>query len=297
MTTAHTPVLLHVTGILPGDSGEAPFVQVDASTPLLHARDLGVVRGEGAFETIGVFDGQIRALDGHLKRLARSARMLDMPAPDLLALEQAVLAAVDLHDDVPDLMVRVFMTAGSEKGLPGAGVPVAWVIAQEAIGYASAIDGLRVLTLDRGISVRAPQDAPWLLAGAKSLSYAINMAATREAVRRGADDALFVSSEGYLLEGPTSTLLVKRGERFSTTPADAGVLPGTSLDSVFAHLRAGGTVCDEVLMTRDDVLGSDGAWLLSSVRCAAPITHLDGHELPVDRDLTQRLANAVSGRG
>ncbi len=53
--------------------------------------------------------------------------------------------------------------------------------------------------LDRGYRHDAERTSPWLLAGAKTLSYAVNRAMLREAARRGADDAIFVSSDGYVL--------------------------------------------------------------------------------------------------
>src|SRR5690625_7099343 len=71
---------------------------------------------------------------------------------------------------------------------------------------------MKVVTLDRGLASTVVDTSPWLLPGAKTLSYAVNMAATREAVRRGAEDVLFVSTDGYALEGPTSTLLVRHGD-------------------------------------------------------------------------------------
>ena len=122
------------------------------------------------------------------------------------------------------------------------------------------------------------------------------MAALREAQRRGAQEVLFVSSDGFALEGPTSTLLVRRGETFSTTPASAGVLPGTSLASVAEHLRGTGREVVEELLTPDDVATSDGAWLLSSGRLACPITHLDGQPLPVDQPLSEELSRVIAGR-
>jgi 4-amino-4-deoxychorismate lyase len=155
---------------------------------------------------------------------------------------------------------------------------------------------MRVAVLDRGLPTTVTRTSPWLLPGAKTLSYAVNMAAVREAKRRGAADVLFLASDGYVLEGPTSTLLVRRGDTFLTTPVSAGVLEGTSVATLFAWLREQqGLVAGEELMTVQDVRDSDGAWLLSSTRLAAPITHLDEHELPVDHELTARFQRVLTG--
>lgn len=293
------PVLLLVPGIIGPSAlgaGEEPIVLADATAPQLRVTDLGVTRGEGAFETIGVFDGRIMALAPHLERLQRSATMMELPELDLDVLAQAVRRAVDEHAAVPELLVRIFVSSGPEGGAPGTARPTAWIHAKAAPDYSGERAGIRVVALDRGIPSTAPQTSPWLLAGAKTMSYAINMAMIREAERRDAQDALFVSSDGYALEGPTSTLLVRRGDTFTTTPASAGVLPGTSLGSVVAGLRAGGLDCTEELLTPAEVAASDGAWLLSSGRLAAPITHLDGIALPVDMELSRRFCDLIAGR-
>src|SRR5690625_7651259 len=93
---------------------------------------------------------------------------------------------------------------------------------------------MNVVTLDRGRASTVVDTSPWLLPGAKTLSYAVNMAATRQAVRRGAEDDLFVSTDGYALEGPTSPLLVRHGDVFTTTPVSARVLPGPSVATISA---------------------------------------------------------------
>lgn len=287
-------VLVMIPGVAADPALKArPAVRlVDEGAPQLRVTDLAATRGDGVFETVGVFDSRPANLTPHLERLQRSARMLDLPALDLDVLAQAVDAAVTAHLPVPELLVKIVVS----RGVEGQSRPTAWVFADAAPSYAAARAGLRVAALDRGIPTTAPQTSPWLLAGAKSLSYAINMAGLREAARRGADEVLFVSSDGYALEGPTSTLLVKSGNRFLTTPVDAGVLPGTSLGSVFELVRGEGAEAAEELMTLAQVAESDGAWLLSSVRLACPITHLDDVELPVDRALTDRLSAAIAGR-
>lgn len=292
-TPAHRPVLVWVPGAAgaPAD-GSAPFRVADADEPHLLVTDLVATRGDGVFETIGVFDGTPVNLGPHLRRLGRSAELVELPAPDQDVLAQAVKAAIDAHDPVEELTVRVMVT----RGVEGTGTPTAWIHARIADDWSRYRAGIRVVTLDRGLSTTVADTSPWLLAGAKTLSYAVNMAATREAVRRGADDVLFVSTDGYCLEGPTSTLLVQHGSTWTTTPASAGVLPGTSIASVFEVLRSEGATVREELMTPEQVAAADAAWLLSSSRLAAPIAQLDGTPLTVDTERTAQLIAVLKGQ-
>src|SRR5699024_3582991 len=228
------------------------------TVPQLSVTDLVATRGDGVFETIGAFDGKPVNVGPHLARLARSAAQIDLPEPDQAVLARAVDAASAAHAPVEARSVRVMPT--------------------------------------RGLPTTVTESSPSLLPGAKTLSYAVNMAAVREANRRGADDVLFLASDGYVLEGPTSTLMVRRGDGFLTTPVSAGVLPGTSVRTLFDHLHQDGFAVGEELMTVEDVTGADGAWLLSSTRLAAPITHLDETALPVDPELTAHFQLVLKGQ-
>ena len=80
---------------------------------------------------------------------------------------------------------------------------------------AARTDGVAAMTLARGLPAEGAADMPWLLAGAKTLSYAVNMAALRHAERHGAGDVIFVSSEGYVLEGPRSTVVIATDDRMA----------------------------------------------------------------------------------
>lgn len=287
------PVLVLVPGATGAPAGGGPGYRLaDPTVPQLSVTDLVATRGDGVFETIGAFDGSPVNVGPHLARLARSAEMIDLPAPDQALLAEAVDAAIAAHEGVAELSVRVMLT----RGVEGEGTPTCWIHARVSDDWSPHRAGMRVAVLDRGLATTAPATSPWLLSGAKTLSYAVNMAAVREAKRRGAADVLFVSSDGYALEGPTSTLLVRRGDTFLTTPASAGVLAGTAVATLFEWLREQqGLATGEELMTIEDVKGSDGAWLLSSTRLAAPITHLDEHELPVDAELTARFERVLKG--
>jgi 4-amino-4-deoxychorismate lyase len=154
-------------------------------------------------------------------------------------------------------------------------------------GFAAArTEGIRVVLLDRGYRHDVQSTAPWLLQGAKTLSYAVNRAVAREAARRGADDVVFVSSDGYLLEGPTSTLVYRRGSTLYTPGPDLGILDGTTQASLFRYAASVGLASSLELATPDILRSADAAWLVSSVRLAAPIRSLDGVPFPVDAGLS-----------
>ena len=96
------------------------------------------------------------------------------------------------------------------------------------------------MTLARGLPAEGTTDMPWLLAGAKTLSYAVNMAALRHAERRGAGDVIFVGSDGLILEGPRSTVVIatERGRRTRTADS-AAVVPDPSRNHAAGAVRSG----------------------------------------------------------
>ena len=161
---------------------------------------------------------------------------------------------------------------------------------------------LRVLLLDRGIDSQAPERSPWLLTGAKTLSYAVNMAALRYARAHGADDVVFTSADGYLLEGPTSTVLIVRtgadGTRRLLTPLrQKGILAGTSQAVIFAAAGAAGWELGYGPLVPADLQGAEGVWLVSSVRGVLPVRAVDGVEIPVDHELTGMLQAHLDADG
>ena len=181
---------------------------VDPATPIVRADDQGVVRGDGVFDAMLASFGRAHHLDEHLDRLATSARILQLPAPDEAGYRRAVaaiLAAWD-WDEEPEAVLRTIMTRGPE----GLDEPNGWVMAAplDATTKRERAEGVRVLILDRGFEGADVAPLPWLLPGAKSLSYGINMAAKRYAKANGADDVIFVTPSGSLLEGPTSSVVL-----------------------------------------------------------------------------------------
>jgi 4-amino-4-deoxychorismate lyase len=246
---------------------------VDRFAAVIRADDPGVTRGDGCFEGCRVRDGVIDKLVAHLARLARSAAALESPF-DRPAFETLIADAVAAWPDPGEAAVKVLLT----RGAPGAG-PSGFV----AIGPLPADyprqrrEGLRIVTLPRGFAADAFADAPWLLGGVKTLSYAVNMAAQREAARRGADDVLFVSTDGIVLEAPTGSVMWWDGAVLHTTPTgDTGILAGTTQRMLFDRAAAAGWATAETLAPVDELHAAQVVWLIGSVRGPVDVVELDG---------------------
>ncbi|WP_041631285.1 aminodeoxychorismate lyase [Corynebacterium terpenotabidum] len=270
-------------------AGDAAPELRDPSLPVLHIDDLAAVRGDGIFETFMVRDGEVRNLDRHAGRFTNSAGMLDLPAPDL----DRWIAATDLA------LVRWAELGGGDaslrwmysRGRESTGIPTGWVtVAPESPAVSRDRDnGVAVMTAHRGYSLDISRDAaPWALVGAKTLSYAANMAALRYARAHGLDDVIFTAADDgegsdRVLEGPTSTVIAVRdrdGVREILTPLpEVGVLPGTTQAALFRSAGDAGWTCREAPLTVADLFDADGVWLLSSVRRYARVTALDGTPL------------------
>jgi len=272
--------------------GAPAFHFADPTAPQLSVQDLGATRGDGIFETISVGYGKPQALEHHLRRFAASARTLALPEPDLDAWRSAILAVVDALEPVDEAYVKTVMT----RGVEGDDKPTGWVYGSASADFSRVRkEGIRVVLLDRGYRHDIEATAPWLLAGAKTLSYAVNRAVAREAARREADDVVFVSSDGILLEGPTSTLVFRRGNRLLTPGTGLGILDGTTQANVFHYAEAQGMETGYELAGPEALLGADAAWLVSSVRLAAPIRAVDGVELAIDHEFTTALNAHLKG--
>lgn len=264
-----------------------------ADQPLLYADDLAAVRGDGVFETMLVRDGHVCNLERHRTRFQRSAQMLNLPAPDLERWDKATELALAQWGSSHDGSMRWVYSRGRES----TGQQTGFIMLNPLSATQQERAGLRVMTAQKGFSIDYGNTSPWALIGAKTLSYAANMAALRYAKEHGLDDLIFISAEGNVLEGPTSTVIAVRGRTLLTPTPGEGILSGTTQAALFAEARNQGWECVETSLTVADLLAADGVWLVSSVRLAARVVEIDGAALPQRTDdsaIEQLVAAALA---
>ena len=263
--------------------GEAVEVS-DPDRPLLYADDLAAVRGDGVFETLLVRAGGACLVEAHLQRLVQSAAMADLPAPRVQTWRRAIEAAVSrwIARTDAEAVLRLVYSRGRESGSAPTGYLTVGPVAERVA--AARRDGVSALLLDRGVPASGVETMPWLLAGAKTLSYAVNMAALRHAARHGAGDVIFVSSDGFILEGPRSTVVIATADSagrpaLRTPPPEYPILRGTTQQALFEVAREKGYHCDYQPLRPADLHAAQGVWLVSSITLAARVHTLDGQPL------------------
>lgn len=241
-----------------------------ASTARIPATDDGLLRGDGVFEVIRLYDGLPFAFEEHLQRLERSAGNLRLPL-DLEAVRTDAGRLLVHAGSGPDHeLLRIVITRGGRRLLLTEPLP-------------PAREQLRL-----GIVTYSPT---LVLDGVKSLSYAANMLASRLARERGFDEALLVTPDGRVLEAPTSSVFWVKGERVLTPPLDDHILASITRRLVIEESAAIEQAC-----SLQEILAADEVFLASTTREVQPVWCLEDQSFPAPGPVSVRLAAAVADR-
>jgi len=219
------------------------------------ATDEGLLRGDGVFEVIRVYDGVPFALDAHLARIENSAANLRLPLPATEVLHDDAHALLAQRGESFDGVIRIVITRGGRR-----------LLMTEPLPAQSSADSITL-----GVVTFSPTR---VLDGIKSLSYGGNMLASRLAREQGFDEALLVTPHGRVLEAPTSSLFwVDPNGTVCTPPLDEHILASITRDRVVKLLDA-----DERTATLDDVYAGSEAFLASTTREVQAVSAIAEHE-------------------
>jgi branched-chain amino acid aminotransferase len=234
--------------------------------------DHGLLVGDGAFETLRVYEGVPFAWSRHHRRLARSAGGLGLAVPasnELRAAVDAVIAA----NDLTAARLRLTVTGGpsppgSERGdVP----PTVLVIAVPPTPFPATVDVMTV---------------PWTrnergaVSGLKTTSYAENVRALDYARERGAGEAIFLNTRGELCEATGSNVFVVREGMVRTPLGSAGCLLGVTRALVLELCAEHGIPAEETTLAPAALGEADEAFVTSSTREVQPIARADDRTLP-----------------
>jgi len=216
--------------------------------------DLGLLRGDGVFEVVKVYDGRPFALDDHLRRMAGSAQNLRLEI-DLNAVRADIDALLAEAGPVNGAVRFLVSRGGRRIGLVEAVPEIAPSVALARVEYVP----------------------PRILDGVKSLSYAGNMLAQRIAKEKGFDEALLVTPHGRVLEAPTSSFFASfDGETLVTPPLSDRVLDSITRRRLLSLLPD----AREEVITYDSLGRVREAFLASTTREVQAVARVDDTTFP-----------------
>ncbi|MEI5103653.1 aminodeoxychorismate lyase [Streptomyces sp. PmtG] len=239
----------------------------DLESARVSVLDHGLTVGDGVFETVKAAAGRPFALTRHLDRLARSARGLGLPEPDLDEVRRACAAVLEANPlDLGRLRITYtggLSPLGSDRGDQGATLVVALGATRRRP------DSTAVITVPWTRNERGA------LTGLKTTSYAENVLALARATEQGATEALFANTVGRLCEGTGSNVFVVIDGEIHTPPVASGCLAG-----ITRALAAEWTGARETDLPFDVLNRADEVFLTSTLRDVQAVHRVDGRELP-----------------
>jgi len=266
---------------------------------LISVFDHGFLFGDGVYEVVRTYNGELFLLDRHLARLKTSAHMIALPLPvDAAGLDRTIRDTMKAFADGPgsgasnaNLYVRILVTRGLGDGSydPASSPASSLVIIVKALAPppASAYEqGVKVSLVP--IVRNHPGSVNPLI---KSNNLLNNALAMREALRHGAFEAILRNYRGDIAECSQSNLFVVKGGIAKTPRLAEGLLAGiTRAFIIDVALEAGVPVEDSVLLD-EDVFAADEVFLTSTTREIVPIVRVDDRVIAngVPGPITKRL--------
>lgn len=239
-----------------------------ASEATIPATDEGLLRGDGVFEVIRVYDGTPFALDQHLARMERSAANLRLPV-DVEAVRSDACRLLAQAGGGPDHeQLRIVITRGGRR-----------LLLTEPVAETPEVIRLTVITYS----------PTRVLDGVKSLSYAANMLATRLAQERGFDEAVLVTPHGHVLEAPRSSIFWIKQGRVLTPPLSEHILASITRGIVL-ELTGG----NEQECTLPELLHADEVFIAGTSREVHPVAAIDERTFDAPGPVTAGLGDEVA---
>jgi branched-chain amino acid aminotransferase len=264
---------------------------VDQSDAKVSVFDHGLLYGDGVFEGIRLYGGNVFRLDEHLERFENSAKAILLDNPLTRAQWSDAVCETCRVNGLTDGYIRMVLTRGAgDLGLAPwlCSKPSYFIIAAKIALYPPETyeNGLAIVTVP---TRRIGQGA--LPATVKSLNYLNNILAKIEARQAGALEAIMLNEQGYVAEGTADNVfIVHKGELY-TPSASQGALKGVTRGAIIDIAKGLGVAWHEADLTRYDLWCSDECFLTGSGAEVIPVVKLDGRTVGSGKPgpLTARL--------
>lgn len=252
---------------------------VDKADAVVSVFDHGLLYGDGIFEGIRLYDGNVFRLDEHLERLEYSAKALMLTIPMTRAELAEALCETCRVNGLTNGYIRLVVTRGvGDLGLSPwlCPKPSVIIIADKIALYPAEHyeKGLAIVT------VATRRMSPAALSPAiKSLNYLNNIMAKMEARQAGALEAIMLNEQGLVAECTGDNVFTVHKGKIYTPSAQQGALRGITRDAIFAIAKELDIPMQEHELTRYDVWNADECFLTGTGAEVIPVVKLDGRQI------------------
>jgi branched-chain amino acid aminotransferase len=276
---------------------------VDWDDARVHVGAHGLHYGTGVFEGIRCYDTPkgpaVFRLGDHMKRLHNSARLINMELP--FTVEELRTATNDLlvACNLQECYIRPIAFFGfGQLGVAARGNPTEVAIMAWPWGTYLGEEALR-----SGIRTKISswqRVPPNVIPHASKATgvYLNSMLAVNEAQRAGYDEAIMLTPEGTVADGPGETIFIVYDGKLMTPGLETGILHGITRDSVIKIARDLGYTVDEKTLIRSDLYLADEVFMCGTAAEVTPVRSVDDHEIgvgPVTLEIQKAYLDTVRG--
>jgi branched-chain amino acid aminotransferase len=272
---------------------------VDEADAKVSVFDHGLLYGDGVFEGIRLYGGNVFRLEEHLERFANSAKAILLDNPLTTKQWSEAICETCRVNKLKDGYIRAVITRGvGDLGLAPwlCAKPSYFIIASKISLYPAEYyeNGLAIITVPtRRIGPAA------LPATVKSLNYLNNILAKIEAKQAGALEAIMLNEQGYVAEATADNVFIVHKGELLTPSVSHGALKGVTRGAIIDIAKDLGMPLRDADLTRYDLWCSDECFLTGSGAEVIPVVKLDGRVIgsgkpgPVTRKLMKAFQKKV----
>jgi len=236
--------------------------------------DRGFVMGDAVYEVTCVLDGKLTEFDGHMARLERSLKELEMVCDitrdEWLEIHRKLIELNGIEEGGVYLQVTRGNAGDRDFHYPPAGTPPTVVL------YTQSKPGLAAdPKADKGIKVLSVPDLRWHRRDIKTVQLLYASMAKMAAEKEGKDDAWFVE-DGYVTEGSSNNCYIVKGGKIITRDLSNDILHGITRGSVLRMAREAQMEIEERPFTIAEAQSADEAFYTSASAFVMPIVEVDG---------------------
>jgi branched-chain amino acid aminotransferase len=238
--------------------------------------DHGFLYGNGLFETMRAYQNyHIFRLRQHLDRLFCSAEVIRLKIEySTAALEKAILETLAANGLADSGYVRLTVSRG--VGAPGPDPttcekPTLLIVVKPFVPYPESLyqNGASAIVSDIRRNAQSP------LPRLKSLNYLESILARFQSRAVGAQESIFLDTDGYVAEGSMSNIFWVKSNQLYTPSTERPILPGITRAIVLEIASKARITVKEGQWTLEQLLAADEAFLTNSLMELMPLTRID----------------------